>query len=124
MSGRDRHTRFAETHAIDPHCHWCGIETWLPVSGDEFGKIRGGPGRHMATTDHLVSRLESPENARSVETVLACAGCNERRAMLAEKALSPDERARRNNVRKFGYVNLRHALAVDPNFLNPSAESA
>lgn len=83
----------------DPHCHWCGRETFN----------RDGPRVHQrkndATLDHLYSKLDDRRVAHSDRPhkyVLACHECNGKRATEEHKRLSPEE----NRLRSWGGVEL------------------
>ena len=76
----------------------------------------------MATRDHIVSRLETPDHRKGGEIVLACYKCNNRRSAEVQ-ATHRDRQRRASNVTKLGYAGLRHALAEDPTFLDAAKGS-
>lgn len=77
---------------IDPRCHWCALVT-VPVPGD------GKPLQHFhATLDHVYSA----QSERRDEVVLACHGCNQKRAYIygetfKRRSFDPERRA--NTIR-------------------------
>lgn len=68
--------------AIDPHCHWCGIE----VKDYNIKQMqRHGPPNDMATLDHIYTKLEWEKRMEAAKAgdqnrhVLACNRCNQKR---------------------------------------------
>lgn len=60
----------------DPHCHWCGRETYLVM------KKPGMTGKQRATVDHVKCRAEADswvEYVSPSNKVLACYLCNQQR---------------------------------------------
>lgn len=125
MGNGNDHAALVRLHEADPHCHWCGVETWLPVSGaPKQSGAQNRPHKRMATRDHIESRNQGDPLRRGKEVVLACHQCNIRREQKETRDIDPEIKRRKSHPWKYGYINLRHALAVDPNYLNPSAQSA
>lgn len=121
MSNGD-HAQLVAMHEANPKCYWCGRMTWLPNSGERL--ILKGAKARMATRDHLISRNEGDPLSRGSEVVLACYRCNCKRAENEHAAMDREVWNRKSQPVKYGYVNLRHALAVDPNYLDVELRKA
>jgi hypothetical protein len=59
-------------HNKDPHCHWCGKETF-------FNSVNGLQYHDTATTDHVYSKRHMAIRIFYNPKVLACYECNQRR---------------------------------------------
>lgn len=84
-------------HALNPRCHWCGVETVLPASAGD--RLRKAFNAREATIDHLRSRLDPsrtiPATGGEQRHVLACKKCNGERAAAENAALPLTELHRR-----------------------------
>lgn len=62
----------------DPRCHWCGVETILPIGDPRSFQS------HTATIDHLRSKFDGDRTVPNMEyerrRVLACLKCNGERS--------------------------------------------
>jgi hypothetical protein len=104
------------------HCFYCGCETWLPEPGQVQQRMSADrPKRRMATREHLKGKLEGDPLTKGSDLVLACHHCNLERGRQQQRVSGPEILQRRSHPWKYGYVGLRHALAMDPNYLNPGA---
>ncbi len=74
MSNNDKNRRRKlKLHAINPFCHWCGVET--RITHNPNGQID-----QQATIDHVVSKYFAGYSDTKENTVLACRRCNVERA--------------------------------------------
>jgi len=62
-----------EKFNLDPHCHYCGRETWVAV--EHATTIRESRRVAMATLDHVITKTAGGRDTRE-NTVLACYQCN------------------------------------------------
>jgi hypothetical protein len=101
VSNSKQRNRRNRLFAQNPVCHWCGVLTSHP---HEYGaKAQNGlwklqnPKYHMATLDHLDSKLNPNRGKRKGKkrTVLACIECNEYRSYLELTAVPLQELHRR-----------------------------
>lgn len=58
----------------DPHCHWCGVLTRLPLPGEENCSAHDA-----ATLDHVIPKLQRQRISDRDKVVLACHMCNQQR---------------------------------------------